>query len=143
MSTGLRILSRTLRSALAPRRLPTIQAGRRHISFTRPARAAEDPGSFIANFKHSPLFRQLADKPEALRALQELAELIKSKGWNFNANDPPSPVTIMRIASDKEFRTAASKVIEELHRAGIDFRPENALELLTGQSAKDDGGKTS
>lgn len=143
MSSGLRILSRALRPALALRRLPAANGARRGISTTRPARAAEDPGSFIANFKHSPLFRQLADKPDALRALQELAELIKAKGWNIKADEPPSPVTIMRIASDREFRAAASRVIEELQRAGIDFRPENALELLTGQSSKGDGEKKS
>ncbi|KZW04046.1 hypothetical protein EXIGLDRAFT_758349 [Exidia glandulosa HHB12029] len=121
--------------------LPATVSRARLLSSTRPTGAAEDPSSFIANFKHSPLFRQLADKPEALQALSELAELIKSKGWNLKSNEAPSPITIMRIVSDKEFRAAASKVIDELQKAGVDFKPENALELLTGQSSKDDGGE--
>lgn len=51
----------------------------RSISLSRPHRASEE-SSFITGFKNSPLFAQLADKPEALQVLRDFAELLGKQG---------------------------------------------------------------
>jgi hypothetical protein len=54
----------------------------RSISVSRPVRASEE-SSFITGFKNSPLFAQLADKPEALQVLRDFAELLSKQGSVF------------------------------------------------------------
>ncbi|KAG9085612.1 hypothetical protein FRC07_013336 [Ceratobasidium sp. 392] len=49
----------------------------RPFSSTPAWRASEDSDSFMAGFRNSPLFNQLAEKPEALAALSKMAEFMK------------------------------------------------------------------
>lgn len=57
-------------------RLPQSRA--LHASLSR--RATEDTDSFVARVKDSPLFKQLASKPEALQAISKLVEIMRAKG---------------------------------------------------------------
>lgn len=52
----------------------------RFLSATPRRQAAELPSDFLNNIKHTELFKKLADKPEALKALSDLANLVKEQG---------------------------------------------------------------
>ena len=53
----------------------------RQFSVTpRPQAAVEDEDSFISKFKNTSIFQKLADKPEALSAIQAFAEVLQKSG---------------------------------------------------------------
>lgn len=56
---------------------------RRSFSSTPPPRAAESQDAFISAFKNTTLFRKLADKPDALKALENFAKLLQGAGTHF------------------------------------------------------------
>lgn len=55
----------------------------RQFSVSPRPQAAENEDSFIAKFKHTAVFQQLADKPEALLAIQKFAELLQKSGMTY------------------------------------------------------------
>jgi hypothetical protein len=63
----------------------------RTLHASAPRRAAEDPASFIANLKNTQLFRQLADKPDALAAISKLVKLMQEKGEYLSSRPPVRP----------------------------------------------------
>lgn len=66
-------------SRSAPPSHPT--DGARAFSTTLPAQAiAEPPNSFLNQLQSSPMFKQLMDNPEALKALKDFAGLLQSQG---------------------------------------------------------------
>ena len=76
------VLSRTLRHQYRP--TPHRDAnGFRRFSTTPRRLASEDPDDFINAIKHTALFKKLADKPNALKALSDLYALTKEMGAGF------------------------------------------------------------
>ena len=53
---------------------------RRSFSFTPRLQASEDEDAFLSQFKNTSVFVKLADKPDALMALRDFAELMKAQG---------------------------------------------------------------
>jgi hypothetical protein len=53
---------------------------RRTFSFTSRLQASEDEDAFLSQFKNTSVFSKLADKPEALMALRDFAELMRAQG---------------------------------------------------------------
>jgi hypothetical protein len=56
----------------------------RWFSQSRPRQASEEPDSFLASYQNTPLFQQLADKPEALRALNDFAKMLQEQGVHIS-----------------------------------------------------------
>jgi hypothetical protein len=74
-------LSRTLRYQQCQ---PTHRRDALRTFSTTPRRlASEVPDEFIDAIKHTELFKKLADKPQALKALSDLYELAKDMGALF------------------------------------------------------------
>jgi len=78
--------------------------------------------------------RQVADKPEAMKALMDFAQLMKEQGIEMNGAAPPSPLQIIKLASNKQLRAAASNLAVKLREAGVNLTRENAMEMLMGSS---------
>ena len=113
-------------------RLPTstVTSARRHFSGTRAARASEDEDSFIHRLQQGnmSLFRQLADKPEALQAIGEMAKLLQSKGIDLTSR--PSMGTLWKLASDPDIMQAARKAQETLNSAGVKLDAREFLSMV-------------
>jgi len=109
------------------------------FSTSAPRQAAEtgsnqfDQQNFAA-LMNSPLMRQVADKPEAMKALMDFAQLMKEQGIEMNGAAPPSPLQIIKLASNKQLRAAASNLAVKLREAGVNLTRENAMEMLMGSS---------
>lgn len=85
------VLSRTLRHQYRP--TPHRDAnGFRKFSTTPRRLASEDPDDFINAIKHTALFKKLADKPNALKALSDLYALTKEMGAGFLVLSSAPPV---------------------------------------------------
>ncbi|KAL5527604.1 hypothetical protein ACEPAG_6405 [Sanghuangporus baumii] len=102
----------------------------RSFSQTSRREAAEDPDSIIAQLQSSPLIRQIADKPDALKALHDFANIIKETDVDLAPGKPPSMMQMFKLASNPKFREGAKRVVEELKKAGVDVNSENAMELF-------------
>jgi hypothetical protein len=61
-------------------RAPVVLAQRRQLHASMRRQAAEDPHSAIAALKDTPMFKQVADKPDALLAIMDFLKLLQSKG---------------------------------------------------------------
>jgi len=109
----------------------------RPFSCTPIYRASEDAESFMAAFKNSPLFTQFAEKPEALVALSKVAEFLRKN--EFDMSIPLSSMTMFKLATSAEFRELARNAMLELRKAGIDIKPENAVELFSQASGQPKG----
>ncbi|KAG8746771.1 hypothetical protein FRC10_003754 [Ceratobasidium sp. 414] len=77
---ALRIAAR--HRAQAARPVTSISQSRllRPFGSTPARRAYEDSDSFMARFRHSPLFNQLAEEPEVLAALSKMAQFLQKSG---------------------------------------------------------------
>ncbi|KAG9099690.1 hypothetical protein FRC06_004942 [Ceratobasidium sp. 370] len=117
--------------ARAARPVAPISQGRllRPFSSTPARRAYEDLDSFMAGFRNSPLFNRLAEEPEVLAALSKMAEFLKKSGIDMST--PPSSLTLFKLATNSEFRELTRNATEEIRKAGIDLRPEDAMELFS------------
>ncbi|KAG1753841.1 uncharacterized protein EDB91DRAFT_419925 [Suillus paluster] len=107
---------------------------RRTFSFSSRLQASENEDAFLAQFKNTSIFGKLADKPEALMALRDFAELMRAQG--IDANSPPSTLQMMKLAANSEFRQAAQKVVTELQKAGVDITSQDTMQELMGLSKK-------
>jgi len=74
------------------------------------------------------LFRQLADKPEALQAIGEMAKLLQSKGIDLTSR--PSMGTLWKLASDPDIMQAARKAQETLNSAGVKLDAREFLSMV-------------
>ncbi|KAG1780193.1 hypothetical protein EV702DRAFT_1081390 [Suillus placidus] len=110
---------------------------RRTFSYTPRLQASENEDAFLSQFKNTSIFVKLADKPEALMALRDFAELMKAQG--IDANSPPSAFQMMKLAANSEFREAAQKVVSELQKAGVDLTSQDTIQELMGLSKKAGG----
>ncbi|TFY72096.1 hypothetical protein EVG20_g893 [Dentipellis fragilis] len=92
--------------------------------------ATEPSSDFINNIKHTELFHKIADKPNALKALSDLAELVKEMGIDITSSTPPSNIQMFRLATNRRFTRAVKNVMSELQNAGLDMRTESAMQEL-------------
>ncbi|KAI0320630.1 hypothetical protein OF83DRAFT_1052778 [Amylostereum chailletii] len=97
----------------------------RHQRFsTSPRRLAVEPSDFINNIKHTELFQKIADKPEALNALKNLATLVQDAGIDITSTVPPSHSQMFRLALNRKFIKGVKTLMAELKDAGIDLTSE-------------------
>ena len=134
------VVSRTLRHQYQSRH--THRDVFREFSTTPRRLASEVPDDFINAIKHTPLFKKLADKPNALKALSDLYALTKEMGAVFsfptvaplprvnvppvpiegldvNSKTPPSQYQMFKLVTDRKFMRAVKRVMEELKAAGL------------------------
>jgi hypothetical protein len=133
------VVSRTLRHQYQYR--PTHRDVFREFSTTPRRLASEVPDDFINAIKHTSLFKKLADKPNALRALSDLYALTKEmgavspfrpllrcrvltppvpiEGLDVNSKTPPSQYQMFKLVTDRKFMRAVKRVMEELKAAGL------------------------
>ena len=77
---SLRAASRPLIRNVGHRRSTTLLSQHRNFSQTRIWRASEDISAFAARYQNTALFKKLADKPAALAALNDFAQVLKDEG---------------------------------------------------------------
>lgn len=106
----------------------------RGLSFTSCVRQ-NDQHDLFHSFAHTPIFRKIADKPEALIALRDLAALLRHKGIDPTAG-PPSVTQMLRLAASSDFRSAAQRVVTELQNAGVDLKSQDVMQELMALSKK-------
>jgi hypothetical protein len=71
--------SRLLSRRIAVPRAPVLTSVRKlHVS--RRVQAAGTPDKFLANIQDTPLFRQIADKPDIIKAILGVVTIIQNKG---------------------------------------------------------------
>ncbi|KAF8897347.1 hypothetical protein BD779DRAFT_1490324 [Infundibulicybe gibba] len=112
---------------------------RRPFSATPHPQASENPEAFITAFKNTSIFKKLADKPEALVALEEFARLLQSSGVDLSSGKRPSTLQMLKLASNSEFRTGAQRVVEELQKAGVDFKSKEIMDEMMNLSKRPPG----
>ena len=61
-------------------KLRTLPLQRRNFTQTRAWKASEDVNTFPARYQNTALFKKLADKPAALTALNDFAQVLKDEG---------------------------------------------------------------
>jgi len=86
-TTGTTMFSQSLRSASRPllrsvvhRKPPSLLSQHRNFTQTRAWKASEDVSTFAAQYQNTALFKKLADKPAALSALNDFAQILKDEG---------------------------------------------------------------
>ncbi|KAH9998363.1 hypothetical protein BJV77DRAFT_749739 [Russula vinacea] len=130
------VLSRTLRHQYRP--TPHRDAnGFRKFSTTPRRLASEDPDDFINAIKHTALFKKLADKPNALKALSDLYALTKEMGLDINSKTPPSQYDMFKLVTNRRFMKAVKRVMEELKAAGLKMNSDDALQEIMGLTQGD------
>lgn len=79
-SQCLRSASRPLLRNVTCRKATVILPQNRSFTQTRAWKASEDIDAFAARYQNTALFKKLADKPEALAALNDFAQVLKDEG---------------------------------------------------------------
>ncbi len=128
----------------------------RAFSTTPRWQAAEVPDDFINAIKHTALFKKLADKPNALKALSDLYSLTKDMGAYFhalcpvffrgayscvadttspegldiNSTTPPSQYQMFKLVTNRRFVRAVKRVMDELNAAGLKLNSDVCTLLL-------------
>ncbi|TFK43138.1 hypothetical protein BDQ12DRAFT_674463 [Crucibulum laeve] len=119
---------------------------RRLFSSTTLARASESTGpdpKLLAALRKTTFVRKLADSPKALEALMNFTKIMHEKGVDLASGKPPSGMQMMRLAANSEFREAASTMVEELKKAGVDLKSKEVMEELMSVKKDFDGGSGS
>lgn len=75
-----RSASRPLLRNIAHRKPVTLLSQHRNFTRTGARKASEDVNTFPAHYQNTALFKKLADKPEALAALNDFAQVLKDEG---------------------------------------------------------------
>ncbi|KAN0126610.1 hypothetical protein V8E52_000250 [Russula decolorans] len=100
---------------------------------TTPRRlASEAPDEFIDAIRHTELFKKLADKPKALKALSDLYELSKEMGIDINSMTPPSEIRMFQFVTNMRLMRVVKRVIDELKAAGFKMNSDDALQEIMG-----------
>ncbi|KAJ9096155.1 hypothetical protein QFC20_006488 [Naganishia adeliensis] len=85
-------------------------------------RLASQEEEFATAFAQSPLYNVIKSHPTAMQAIKEIGDLMQTKG--IDLTQPPSKMTMFKLAMDSDFRTAITNVMKELKAAGVDVTPE-------------------
>jgi len=80
LSQSFRSASRPLLRNVAQRRPTCLLSQHRNFTQTRARRASEDVNTSAAHYQNTALFKRLADKPAALAALNDFAQVLKDEG---------------------------------------------------------------
>ncbi|KAF8559016.1 hypothetical protein OG21DRAFT_1493419 [Imleria badia] len=117
---------------LARRPAQPVSRFQRSISFTprvharikRPSELDSSLGSFeeVANL---PAVRKLLSSPEAVKALDEIQQVMQEKG--IDPTTGPTTMQLFQLLSNAEFRKAGKKLKEELEKAGVDLADQELL----------------
>ncbi|EIN10865.1 hypothetical protein PUNSTDRAFT_132929 [Punctularia strigosozonata HHB-11173 SS5] len=97
-----------------------------------PGNAAEA----AAQFRTTSIYKKIADNPEAIAAVNKLLELMKEKGFGFDAGKPPSPMQMFKIGRDPEVRQAIITALAQLESAGIDVTSKETMDEIMGANRK-------
>ncbi|KAF7776395.1 hypothetical protein Agabi119p4_4788 [Agaricus bisporus var. burnettii] len=110
--------------------LRNISRPRRAFHWAVPRRTVQDKQPLIDAFRQTTLFQKLAGHPEAVYALEDFAKLMQAKGLDFSSGKPPSPLQMLKLASNSEFRESAKRVGEELQKAGVDMQSKELMQEM-------------
>jgi len=77
---SLRSASRPLLRNIAHKKPSTLLSQHRNFTRTGAWRASEDADVFTTRYRNTALFKKLADKPTALAALNDFAQVLKDEG---------------------------------------------------------------
>ena len=77
---SLRGASRPLLRTIAHKKPANLLSQHRNFTQTRAWKASEDVDTFAARYQNTALFKKLADKPAALAALNDFAQILKDEG---------------------------------------------------------------
>ncbi|GAA6013760.1 hypothetical protein JCM10207_008182 [Rhodosporidiobolus poonsookiae] len=106
----------------------------RSFSTTAPAQASEAPQNPFDSDKfaeHAPLFERIAQSPEVLDAIENMARITHEKtGVDLQGGQKPTLQMMMQLARDPDLRAAAERLMAALKNAGIDVDPRQALQAL-------------
>ncbi|CAG8612721.1 700_t:CDS:1 [Dentiscutata heterogama] len=70
------------------------------------------------------------NEPQLLKSIQELAQLLNSRGIDLSTGKMPSMIQLSRIAYDEEVTTKFKNVSSQFYEAGIEFNFDTAQKFL-------------
>ncbi|CAG8460686.1 17397_t:CDS:10 [Cetraspora pellucida] len=79
---------------------------------------------------NDPFVTKIRSNPRILSSIQELAQLLQSKGFNISSGQTPSMVQMARLASDKEVSAKLVIIDAQLREAGITLDGETARKFM-------------
>ncbi|KAF9644401.1 hypothetical protein BDM02DRAFT_3080943, partial [Thelephora ganbajun] len=91
----------------------------RNFTRTRAWKASEDVDTFSARYQHTAMFKELADKPALLAALNDLSQVLKDEGADLTGGRP-SKAQLLKLSMNSKFVGCAKRVIVEFRNAGYD-----------------------
>ncbi|KAH0839667.1 hypothetical protein J3R83DRAFT_588 [Lanmaoa asiatica] len=111
-----------------------------HARIKRPSELGSSLGSFeeVANL---PAIRKLLSSPEAVKALDEIQQIMQEKG-GYTGVDPtmgPTTMQLFQLLSNAEFRKAGKQLKEELEKAGVDLADQELLSAWKNLQKKTGG----
>ncbi|KAF9468930.1 hypothetical protein BDZ94DRAFT_552645 [Collybia nuda] len=135
MSLSRFLATAILRSARPPTLVSCRNITRHKRSFSVTPRLAAIPSNltaFQAAFQKTTIFRKLANHPEAISALQDLAKALDEAGVDLAGGKQPSTLQMMKLAAKSEFRATIKRVSEEMKKAGVDFGSKEVMDEIMG-----------
>ncbi|KAI9574948.1 hypothetical protein HD554DRAFT_2051246 [Boletus coccyginus] len=99
-----------------------------------------EPGSSLGSFEevaNLPAIRKLLGSPEAVKALDEVQQLMQEKG--VDPTTGPTTMQLVQLLSSAEFRKAGKKLKEELEKAGVDLADQELLSAWKNLQKKTGG----
>ncbi|GAA6034127.1 hypothetical protein JCM8097_000709 [Rhodosporidiobolus ruineniae] len=82
--------------------------------------------------EHAPLFERIAQSPEVLDAIENMARITHEKtGVNLQGGDKPSMMMMLQLARDPDLRAAAERLMAALKSSGIEVDPRQAFQALS------------
>ncbi|KAF9013349.1 hypothetical protein BDQ17DRAFT_1419508 [Cyathus striatus] len=145
LSRAVATCTRTIQASSAVRP-PAMLHPCRSFSSSPIARASEpsiDPQLF-EKVKTSPVVKKMVENPEVMEALKDLHKFLQSNGIPIGK---PSAFQMIKLAANSDFRAAASRLMEEMQKAGIDVKSKEVLNeimsisKLSGGPGKPDESK--
>ncbi|CAG8822086.1 999_t:CDS:1, partial [Racocetra fulgida] len=75
---------------------------------------------------NDPFITKIRSNPRILSTIQELVQLLQSKGVDLNSGQTPSMIQMAKLASDKEVSAKLVIIDSQLREAGITLDGETA-----------------
>ncbi|KDR83335.1 hypothetical protein GALMADRAFT_219171 [Galerina marginata CBS 339.88] len=118
----------------------------RYLSTTTPLCASEPRSPFdndsLSALTNSETFKKLSNSPEAILAIQKLAQFMHKQGVDLTSGTPPSMIQMSKLVMNAEFREASQNVIEEFKKAGIDLNNKAMISEFMSLMKKDSSPKS-
>ena len=106
---SLRRASRPLLRSIAHKKPSTLLSQHRNFTRTGAWRASEDADVFTTRYRNTALFKKLADKPTALAALNDFAQVLKDEGSLPVRWLPAWPVEVLTLGFHNRHRRRKRK----------------------------------